>query len=281
MTDTTGKAPEETNLFLTTLEDIPPYEWPEDARDTLLSILQDKHASQNDRVLAASLAGDYTVIDDGVAEILLEVMENNAEPEELRGQSAISFGAAFETADSGDLDGFEDSPISKRIFDKIRKAMRDHYLDAATPKYVRRRILEASVRAPEKWHPDTIRAAYASDDEEWRLTAVFAMRFIRGFDTEILESLEDENPDILFEAVCAAGSNEVQAAWPHLVKLLQSKKTDKDLLLAAIDSAATVNPEEAEGFLSEFMQSEDEDIAEVAHGAFLLSQPPPDGEVWF
>jgi hypothetical protein len=55
-------------------------------------------------------------------------------------------------------------------------------MDASVPTDVRRRILEASVRAPQDWHRDAIRAAYASDDDVWRLTAVFCMRSVRGFE---------------------------------------------------------------------------------------------------
>ena len=111
-------------------------------------------------------------------------------------------------------------------------------MDASVPEDVRRRILEASVRAPQDWHQDAIRAAYASDDDAWRLTAVFCMRFVRGFDEQILEALDSENPDIHYEAVCAAGSWEVDAAWPHITALVTSRKTEKSLLLAAIEAVA-------------------------------------------
>ena len=60
------------------------------------------------------------------------------------------------------------------------------------------------------------RAAYSSDDEDWKLTAVFAMRSVRGFDGQILEALESENEDIHYEAVCAAGNWELEAAWSHV-----------------------------------------------------------------
>ena len=53
-------------------------------------------------------------------------------------------------------------------------------------KEVKRPILEASVRAPEKWHKNAVAAAYRSKDEDWKLTAVFCMRFIRGFDKQIV-----------------------------------------------------------------------------------------------
>jgi hypothetical protein len=51
-------------------------------------------------------------------------------------------------------------------------------------------VLEASVRAPQDWHLDAIREAYSSTDEAWSLTAVFCMRFVRGFNEQILEALE-------------------------------------------------------------------------------------------
>jgi hypothetical protein len=44
------------------------------------------------------------------------------------------------------------------------------------------RILEASVRAPQDRHPDAVRAAYASGDAAWKLTAVFRMADVRGFE---------------------------------------------------------------------------------------------------
>ena len=56
------------------------------------------------------------------------------------------------------------------------------FMDGDIPKDVRREILEASVRAPQDWHQEAVRMAYSSDDESWRLTAVFCMCYIRGFE---------------------------------------------------------------------------------------------------
>ena len=44
------------------------------------------------------------------------------------------------------------------------------------------------------------------NDESYRLTAVFCMRFIQEFAEQIVEALESETPDIHYEAVCAAGN---------------------------------------------------------------------------
>ena len=42
------------------------------------------------------------------------------------------------------------------------------------------------------------------------------MRFVRGFDEQILEALDSKNPDTHYEVVLAAGNWEVDAAWPHV-----------------------------------------------------------------
>ena len=87
-----------------------------------------------------------------------------------------------------------------------------------------------------------MREAYASSDEAWRLTAFFCMSYIPGFDEQILEGLDSENRDIRYESVLAAGTWEVDAAWPHVEAIITSEKIDKSLLLAAIDAVASIRP---------------------------------------
>jgi hypothetical protein len=168
-------------------------------------------------------------------------------------------------------DVFSDPPIRQETFENVQQMLQRVYADEAAPKEVRRRALEASVRAPQDWHADAIRTAYASGDEEWRLTAVFGMRWIRGFDTEIMEALGSPNAEIHSEAVQAAGAFEVSAAWGHIEKLVTTPGTDKDLLLAAIEAASGVNPGETRDLLSPLMYSEDEDIAAAVDESLMMA----------
>jgi hypothetical protein len=257
-------------MDLKTLKDTPPWDWPEGTDKGFLGILRDKKARPSDRLLAAELAGDYTVMNDELARAFLDIVANTHEPEDLRGQAVISLGPALEQADT---DGFEDPdvPIAEKTFLKIQETLSGLYMDGNVPKEVRRRILEASVRAPQGWHENAVREAYAGKDEAWKLTAVFCMRFLPGFDAEILESLKSTNPDIHYEAVCAAGNWEVAGAWPHISKLLASKKTEKALLLAAIEAIAGIRPEEAAETLGEFIDSDDEDIVDAAYEAMAMA----------
>ena len=152
-------------------------------------------------------------------------------------------------------------------------------MDEDVPKEVRRRIVEASVRAPQDWHQDAIRAAYSSDDENWKLTAVFSMRWIRGFDDQILEALASADPEIHYQAVCAAGNWEVDAAWPLVVGLVNSEATDKPLRLAALDAVASIRPQEAGAILVNLTDSDDEDIVEASYEAMAMAEGLPDEEL--
>jgi len=264
----------ERNMDLDYLESIPPWSWPEDADDVLLRVLRDDKASADDRLRAAGLAGDSVVINDALAEALQSILCDDGEPEELRATASISFGPALEQADIDAFEDPDDVPISEEMFHRIRETLRQRYADADVPKLVRRRILEASVRAQAPWHEDAIRAAYASEDEDWRLTAVFCMQYVRGFDEQILESLDSDNPDIEYEAVCAAGNWEVDAAWPRVAALLRLPDTDKPLLLAAIEAAALIRPQAAGEVLGELLDSYDEDISDAAHEALAMAEGP-------
>ena len=259
-------------MDLKTLKDIPPWDWPGDAGKMFLGILRDGQADESDRLLAAELAGDFTVISDELVGALLSILRSGVEPDELRCQAAISLGPALESADTDGFDDPDDVPITEQTFHMIQESLRKLYMDADVPKNVRRRILEASVRAPQDWHQDAVRAAYSSDDGDWTLTAVFGMRFVRGFDEQILEALKNANPDVHYEAVCAAGNCGVDAAWPHITALVTSKATEKPLLLAAIDAVTSIRPREAGGIIVHLTDSDDEDIAEAADEAMAMAE---------
>ena len=81
---------------------------------------------------------------------------------------------------------------AKRSFHRIQASMHKLYGDPATPKEVRRRIVEGSVRAPQEWHAEAVRKAYADGDPEWKQTAVFSMGYVPGFNAQILESLNSQ-----------------------------------------------------------------------------------------
>jgi hypothetical protein len=55
-------------MDLKLLADTPPWEWPKNAGRAFRRILLDRQASESDRLIAAELAGDSVVTDDGLAD---------------------------------------------------------------------------------------------------------------------------------------------------------------------------------------------------------------------
>jgi|AMWB02.1.fsa_nt_gi hypothetical protein len=261
-------------MDLKTLDNTPPWEWPEGTDQFLLDVLRDTRTNIEDRLLAADLAGDYVVINDELATALLAIACNAAENEELRCEAVLSLGLALENSDilGFDDDDEEDEPlISRAVFDKIQTELHKLFMDTSTPDEVRRRTLEASSHAPQPWHTEAVRAAYASENPEWRLSAVFCMRTVEGFETQIVDSLRSPNPDMHYQAVCAAGQWGIDDAWKHVVALVQNNATEKALLLAAIEAVGAIRPHEALGVLEKWMASDDEEISETVQEVLLAS----------
>ncbi|MBN1626763.1 MAG: hypothetical protein JW944_09590, partial [Deltaproteobacteria bacterium] len=238
------------------LLDMPSWEWPPGADKLLLGVLRDRGAALSDRLIAAELAGDLTVIDDNLAHELLSIVKQEDAPEELRETAVIALGPVLEhTYDEIDLG--DERTISSDTFNRIQESLKKLYMDMDTPKEIRRRTIEASVRAPQDWHYNAVISAYESHDEDWKLTAVFCMRYINGFDDHILEALNSANPDIYYEAICAAGDWGLEDAWPHIVSIINGRGDDKSLLLAAIEATFNIRPEDTADLLSALIYSED------------------------
>ncbi|HXS98262.1 MAG TPA: hypothetical protein VN736_26875 [Candidatus Limnocylindrales bacterium] len=258
------------------LVEMAPWEWPADAAGTILQTLTERRGTEEQRAIAAGLAGDLTVLDEKLAAALLKSLQDPSEPESVRANAAIACGPVLEAGDMEMVDGIFDDPemipVSADTYLRIRKAVHDVYADEATPKLVRRRALEAAVRAEDTWQTDEIRKAYASGDREWQLTAVFAMNYVEGFDSEIVEALKSSDEDIFFHAIQAAGSHAVGDAWPTIAKVLDSTTTDKVLLLTAIQAAGNFPLDTTRDALLPLTDSEDEEVAEAASEAMSMAE---------
>jgi hypothetical protein len=259
-------------LELRGLRDLAPWEWPEGTDASLLAALRDEQAAPSDRLLAAELAGDCVVVNEDLVAALLAILRDGAAAETLRGLAAISLGPVLELADTDGFDDPDDVPISERTFEGIQKALRKLFSDADVPTGVRRRILEASVRAPRDWHRGAVRTAHRSDDAAWKLTAAFCMRYVRGLDEEILEALESEDTETQSEAVGAAGAWGVQAAWPRIAALIDDEGTSRRVLLEAIEAVACIRPMEAADVLADLADSDDEEIAVAVSDALAMAE---------
>jgi hypothetical protein len=245
-----------------------------ESMEDLITQLRDRNAAPAKRMAAVELVGEGVAWDDDLANALLGIVESREESEALRARAAIALGPMLEETDMEGFDEdnpFSDPPVTEETFHHIQATLHRVYADESESKEVRRRVLEGSVRAVEEWHPEAVRAAYASSDPEWRLTAVFGMQYVPGFDAQILEALGSDDPELHFEAVRAAGEREVIAAWPHIGSLL-NEHTERDLLFAAIEAAAYVGGEEAISALTNLSDSRNQEIAEAASEALAMAE---------
>jgi hypothetical protein len=254
--------------------DAAPWDWPENAGEVIAEAVRDRRRELKDRIAAASMAGDLVVMNDEMADLLVSLVRAADEPDELRGAAAIALGPALEQTEieGFDDDGTSEPPVTEPTFRSIQQALGEVHSDPNQPKEVRRRALEASVRAPEDWHKQAIHAASLQDDRDWKLTAIFCMRFVPGFKDTIRAMLESPDEEIHCEAVRAAGAHQVKAAWPHVKRLLTSRSTAKALLIAAIEAAASIRPEQASEVLDPFLDSDDEEIHDAAEDALAMAR---------
>src|SRR5262249_17501066 len=102
------------------------------------------------------------------------------------------------------------------------------------------------------------------------------MRWVRGFNDQILEALHSGDAEIQCEAIQAAGNWGLAAAWVHVLALFRDAATPKSLLLAAIGAAASIRPGEARCVLVGLADSDDEEIAEAVDEAIGMAETVSD-----
>lgn len=233
------KSPEDLNHALDELAHTPSWCWPTDAVDTVHAALRSDDIRQ--RSTGLDLVVD--LIDDELARELLQILIHDPELE-LRARAAIALGPVLEECDllQHDPSPLDEPVLSHDRFLEIMLVLKQLYHDGTTPKLLRRRALEAAVRASQPWHHGAVRASYLSDDIDWRATAVFCMAWLPGFDEAILEALHHDTPSVKTSAAHAAGMRELVEAGPILLDHAANPNQPIDLRLAAIVALTHLQP---------------------------------------
>ena len=211
-------------------------------------------------------------MDDEIARAFLDIASSDAD-EEIRADVIVGLGPIIDEAgiDYGDGEEFEFEAelgpgITQETFGTIVREIRELYESEAQPKLIRRRAMEVLVRDPRPWMAAEIRRHFAGDDQQWKMTSVFAMGYLRGFDDEIAATVSSERDLLLYEAVRSAGRMQVAAAAPRIRELAASESTESDLRLAAIDALPSVDPDCRE-LLETLKHSSDAEVADSAAAA--------------
>lgn len=210
-------------------------------------------------------------MDDALAREILAIIASDA-ADDVRADAIVALGPAVEECGIEYMDDelpegvpFT-APLSREAYGELADALRAVYEDESQPTLVRRRALEVLVRDPQPWQADAIRRDFASSERDWKMTALFAMGYVRGFEQELLDVLRTAEGDLLYEAVRAAGNAEVVEAAPILEAFALSEETDPDVRLEAIAALPSVDPE-CFDLLDELAESTDEQVRGAAEQA--------------
>jgi hypothetical protein len=201
-------------------------------------------------------------MNDEIAEAILALAAGDAS-DGIRADAIIALGPVIEECGT---DYGVGPPVSRETCAAITKKIRALYDDASQPKLLRRRAFEVLVRAPQPWQRDEIGRWLGSSDEEWRITAVFAMGQMTGFEDELLAVLAEAEGLMLEEAVRSAGLVALTGAARKIHDLAASKDTARELRFEAILALPYVD-EDAFELLDELSHSKDRELAAVAEEA--------------
>ena len=224
---------------------------------------------------------DEDIHDAAGARRMVDILTDSEADPELRGQAAVKLGPGLQLCDER-LD-WDDITLyfGESTFETIDQTFRRLYHDASTPKLVRRRILEAAVRAPMDWHEGAVRAAWETDDDDWRQTAVFGMGNVPGFNEQLLEILkqDDLTEGVLREAVRAAGSRGLEKAEPIVRRVALDDDCESYTRQLAIEALIWCGTDRSERALEELSRHSNHDIADTAEwalGEFRMFSNLPD-----
>ena len=132
------------------------------------------------------------------------------------------------------------------------------------PLEVRRRAVEALSFSSADDVSDIIRRAYASPEEEMRISAVFAMGSSaddQWIETVVAE-LDSPSPAMRYEAAHAAGELEARSAVPSLARMLDDP--DREAQEMAIWALGQVGGDRAQALLTDLTECDDAALAEAA-----------------
>lgn len=211
-------------------------------------------------VRAVAVAGLWEDESNDCLDELLGMLAREREPAVLEA-IATGLGQFACRASLGDLDDEHTA--------QVRSALMD-LLHGDAPSWVRRRALESLA-----WFADDaevtaeIAAAYASEDRELRVSALFGMG--RNLDAswlpQILAELESDDPEFRYEAAKAAGELGDPQALDSLLNLIRDE--DREVQTAAIGALGQIGGRVAVNVLRRLRRDKDPVVREAAEDALV------------
>lgn len=136
-------------------------------------------------------------------------------------------------------------------------------------------MLESAVRAPQPWHEGAVRAAWASDDEAWRVSAIFCMGMLDEFDfaREVGEAWRSASALLRRQAMIAAADRGMRELLPEAVRVAVNPEAELELRVAALQLLGAIGSSDELAQVSELEGHAllGEDAREAVHWIELRS----------
>lgn len=198
---------------------------------------------------------------------LLQLAAHDPVPE-VRAAAILQLGEFISLGEMEELDKQDTLPAENLALQLFR--------DPKQPIDVQRRALEAISRCTRDEVPDMIREAYNHDDFEMKISAVTAMgnTIDPMWSETVLQELETEDTEMLFEAIRAAGSLGIQEAVPALAQFGYDE--DPQIQDVAIWSLGEIGGEDAIAALNELAayadNTDNDDLSEAIEEALSMAE---------
>lgn len=199
--------------------------------------------------------------DPSLAQKLLQMVDHDPDLK-VRSAAATALGQFIYF---GELEEIPE-PLHHRIENKLLQLTTSE----SEAKLLRRRALEALGYSSRPEMKNLIRAAYNMNDPEWLVSSIFAMgrSANSSWIPSVLEMLDSENQEVLFEAVRAAGELEAPSARKTILKIVKTHPAGSEIRLAGIWALSKIGGEKVRDTLESLLEmSEDDDEADVLEDA--------------
>jgi HEAT repeat protein len=210
------------------------------------------------RVRAAALEGLWEYDDREFIPVLIDLLHGD-EDLNVRAEAALSLGRYVVLGEFGNLRPSDLAVVEDSLTESIN--------DNTESEEVRARALESIGASSESWVRDLIEDAYSSGSHRMQVSAIHAMG--RSCDAEwlpdVIQHLQNDDPELRYEAATAAGMIGDEAAIPHLAFLVHDD--DAEVQQMAIEALAEIGGPEARAILERLVTSGDERAEDAAREA--------------
>lgn len=190
--------------------------------------------------------------DTSLGPLLLKMMESDPDVK-VRSAAAAALGQFIYL---GELE-----EIPENLLHRIEEKLLQLTMDAGEAKLLRRRALEAMGFSSRPEINNLIRAAYNNDDPEWLVTALFAMGRSANaiWIPSVMDMLDSDNEEVLFEAVRAAGELEAAIARKRLLRIVRKQPEGSEIRMAGIWALSKIGGEKVRDTLEALLESSEDD----------------------